>query len=102
MSGSFDFQLTELGGLSPARLDDPDTLSAVLVAAAGSIGISADSPPFVRGGVLGHAAALVSVDGHIVLHTTPRAGTCLVDIVVRKPATAARGLDVIARRLARG
>ncbi len=99
MREAFDHQLTELAGLSPARLDDPETLSAVLVAAAGSMGISSSGPPIVRGGVLGHAAALVCVDGHIVLHTTPRSGRCFVAIVVRAPASAAKGLDVITRRL---
>jgi hypothetical protein len=39
-------------------------------------------------------------EGHIVLHTAPGEGICLVDIVARAPADVRRGIEVIARRLA--
>jgi hypothetical protein len=42
---------------------------------------------------------LLCRDGHVVLHTMPDAGHCLVDIVARAPLVASKGADVIARRL---
>jgi hypothetical protein len=42
---------------------------------------------------------LVCLDGHLVLHANPSRGDCIVDIAVRVPASADRGLEVILRRL---
>ncbi len=99
MSGAFDHQVAELADVPAARLADPDGLAALVVAAASAIGIAAPGPPVVRRGPLGYSVAMLCLDGHIVLHASPHTGTCLVDIVVRTPASAAKGLDVITRRL---
>jgi S-adenosylmethionine/arginine decarboxylase-like enzyme len=53
----------------------------------------------VRAGHLGVAVGLVARDGHIVLHTVPEVGACVVDIVVRGDAPIERGIEAIARRL---
>ncbi len=92
-------QLTEFVGLPASVLGDPDTLAAVLVAAAGAMGVAALGPPVVRPGTRGLAAALICGEGHLVLHTIPDDGSCLVDIVARGGAAVDKGLDVIARRL---
>jgi S-adenosylmethionine/arginine decarboxylase-like enzyme len=98
-TAAFDHCLTELDQIPAARLTDADALASLVVAAAGAIGISAGTPPVIQEGPLGLAVALLCLDGHIVLHTSPKSGGCLVDIVVRVPGSAARGLGVIARRL---
>lgn len=97
--GDFNQQLVELHSLMSPRLDDPDALSAVVVAAAGAVGMSAHGPPIVRRGPMGITVALLCRDGHIVLHATFADSTCLVDIVARAPADVDRGIEVIARRL---
>jgi S-adenosylmethionine/arginine decarboxylase-like enzyme len=95
----FNVLCVELTGLSASRLADAEGLSAVVVAAAGAIGVSTDAPPMVRRGHQGVAVGLLCRDGHVVLHTMPDAGHCLVDIVARAPLVASKGADVIARRL---
>lgn len=99
MTTGFSCRSAELTGLPPERLTDPSRLAALVIAAAGATGITTDGPPVVRGGLAGAAVGVVGVDGHILLHTAPALGTCLVDIVVRLPRQAERALDVIARRL---
>jgi S-adenosylmethionine/arginine decarboxylase-like enzyme len=96
---AFDHQLLELTSVPGARLADSDGLSAVVVAAAGAVGMPALGPPVVRDGPGGVVIAMLCREGHIVLHTAPAEGLCLVDIVARAPADARKGLEVIARRL---
>ena len=38
-------------------------------------------------------------EGHIVVHTTPAEGLCVVDVVARAPADVRKGVEVITRRL---
>jgi S-adenosylmethionine/arginine decarboxylase-like enzyme len=99
MTSWFSCRTAELVGLPAERLADPGTLAALVIAAAGATGITTDGPPVVRGGLAGAAVGVVGVDGHILLHTAPSLGSCIVDIVVRAPRQADRALDVIARRL---
>jgi len=99
VSTGFDCRTAELTGLPPERLSEPGRLAALVIAAAGATGITTDGPPLVRGGLAGAAVGVVGVDGHILLHTSPALGTCIVDIVVRAPRQAGRALEVIARRL---
>lgn len=99
MAVPFERRTAELGGVAAARLEDTAALSALIVAAAVAGGLSTEGAPVVRAGIAGVAVGLVSVDGHVVLHTTPAEGTCLVDIVVRGSGRPDRVVDVIARRL---
>lgn len=99
MTTGFNCRTAELSGLPPERLSDAGRLAALVIAAAGATGITTDGPPIVRGGLAGAAVGVVGVDGHILLHTSPTLGTCIVDIVVRAPRQADRALEVIARRL---
>jgi len=96
----FNHHIVELHSLASTRLGDPAALSAVVVAAAGAIGMSAHGPPVAHRGPGGVAVGLLCRDGHIVLHTAPEDGLCLVDIVARAPAAVGKGIDVITRRLA--
>src|SRR5689334_655244 len=96
---AFHQQFVELTSLVSSRLQDPAALAAVVVAAAGAMGMSAHGPPVVQHGPNGIAIGLLCRDGHIVLHTVAEEGLCLVDIVGRAPADLAKGVDVIARRL---
>lgn len=99
MSGDYAQQLVEFTELTPTTLGDADALAAVLVAAAGAMGLTPLGPPVVRRGPRGWAAGLIGDDGHIVLHTAPDQGRCLINVVARTVAAAERGGDVIARRL---
>jgi S-adenosylmethionine/arginine decarboxylase-like enzyme len=101
VDAGFNYHLDELTGISGARLADAAGLSAVVVAAAGAVGLSPLGPPIVREGLSGAAVALLCRDGHIVLHASPHEGTCFVAVVGRAPADAGRGVDVIARALSR-
>jgi len=92
-------ELAEFHELTPTTLGDPDALAAVLVAAAGAMGLAALGPPVVRRGPRGLAASLICDDGHIVLHTSPDEGYCLMDVVAGTGSAAGRGAEVIARRL---
>jgi S-adenosylmethionine/arginine decarboxylase-like enzyme len=98
----FNHQVLELTELMPARISDGDGLASLVVAAAGAVGMFALGPPQVRAGPRGIAVGMLCRDGHIVLHTTPDEGLCLVDIVARSPADIMRGLEVITRRLTAG
>jgi S-adenosylmethionine/arginine decarboxylase-like enzyme len=99
MSGDYAQQLLEYSDLTPTTLGDSDALAAVLVAAAGAMGLTALGPPVVRRGPRGWAASLIGDGGHIVLHTSPDEGRCLINVVATTPSAAERGGDVIARRL---
>lgn len=98
MADTFNHALIQLTGIAPDRLDDTESLAAVAVAAAGAIGLAGNAPVSC-GGPRGAALALLGTDGHVVLHTVPTRGLCLVDIVARAPIPVSRGVDVIARRL---
>jgi S-adenosylmethionine/arginine decarboxylase-like enzyme len=97
---AFNHHVVELSSLASSRLDDPAFLSALVVAAAGAIGMSAHGPPLAQRGPAGIAVGLLCRNGHIVLHTVPDDGFCLVDIVARAPADVGKGINVIVRRLA--
>ena len=75
-------------------------LSALVVAAAGAVGMPGLGPPVARQGAGEIAVALLCLEGHIVLHCAPAEGVCLIDIVARAPADVGKGIDVISRRLA--
>ena len=97
---AFSQELIEVSAPGSPRLSDPNALSAVVVAAAGAVGMSAHGPPIVREGPGGIAVGLLCRDGHIVVHAMPKEGLCLIDIVARLPADVSKGVDVITRRLA--
>ena len=98
-SAPFAHRVAELTGIDAASLRDGAALASLIVAAAGAVGIAAVSPPLVRQSPGGYAVGLICAEGHIVLHTVPDRGLCLVDVLARIPATPERGVDVIARRL---
>jgi S-adenosylmethionine/arginine decarboxylase-like enzyme len=97
---AFDHTLVELRNIPAERLADAAALAALVVAAAGAVGIPPHAPPIVKQGTGTLAVGLLCREGHIVLHTSPQEGLCVVDVVARLPARAAQGLDVITRRLA--
>jgi hypothetical protein len=101
VDAAFTYHLDELTDISGARLADAAGLAAVVVAAAGAVGLSPLGPPITREGPDGPVVALLARDGHIVLHATPHEGSCFIAIVARAPADAGRGVSVIARGLAR-
>jgi S-adenosylmethionine/arginine decarboxylase-like enzyme len=90
----------DLDELPPLRLGDADALGAVLIAAAGAMGITPLGAPVIRTGVDAWVAALLCADAHIILHTMPNERRCTVSIAARNAAAVQRGLDVIHRRLA--
>jgi len=96
---SFNHQLLELTSVDPARLRDADALSALVVSAAGAVGMPSLGPPVVREGAGAIAVALLCLEGHIVLHGAPAEGVCLVEIIARAPADVSKGISVISRRL---
>jgi S-adenosylmethionine/arginine decarboxylase-like enzyme len=96
---SFNHHLLELTSVPRARLTDAHALSAMVVAAAGAVGMPPLGPPVVRDGPGGIVIGMLCREGHIVLHTAPAEGLCVVDIVARAPADVQKGVDVIARRL---
>lgn len=95
----FNHQWLELSDLVSERLADANSLSAVIVAAAGATGLLALGPPLVRQGPGGIAICMLCRDGHIVVHAWPAEGVCVIDILARGPAEVGKGIDVIARRL---
>jgi hypothetical protein len=101
VDAAFTYHLDELTDISGARLADTAGLAAVVVAAAGAVGLSPLGPPITREGPDGPVVTLLARDGHIVLHATPHEGSCFIAIVARAPADAGRGAGVIARGLAR-
>jgi S-adenosylmethionine/arginine decarboxylase-like enzyme len=100
VSVTFNHQLVELTSVDPGRLRSTDMLSALVVAAAGAVGMPGLGPPVAREGAGEIAVALLCLEGHIVLHCVPAEGICLIDIVARAPADVGKGIDVISRRLA--
>jgi S-adenosylmethionine/arginine decarboxylase-like enzyme len=96
---TFNHYLVELTAINSERLRDTDGLSALVVAAAGAVGMPGLGPPVARQGAGEIAVALLCLEGHIVLHCAPGEGVCLVDIVARAPADVGKGIDVISRRL---
>jgi S-adenosylmethionine/arginine decarboxylase-like enzyme len=99
VNATFNHYLLEFIDLNPERLRDTDGLSALVVAAAGAVGMPGLGPPVAREGAGDIAVALLCLEGHIVLHCAPDEGVCLVDIVARAPADVGKGIDVISRRL---
>jgi S-adenosylmethionine/arginine decarboxylase-like enzyme len=97
---TFNHYLVELTAINSERLRDTDSLSALVVAAAGAVGMPGLGPPVARQGAGEIAVALLCLEGHIVLHCAPAEGVCLIDIVARAPADVGKGIDVISRRLA--
>lgn len=99
VNATFNHYLLELTSADPVRLGDPDILSALVVAAAGAVGMPGLGPPVAREGAGEIAVALLCLEGHIVLHCVPAQGICLIDIVARAPADVGKGIEVITRRL---
>ena len=97
---AFDHAVVELHDIPAERLADGAALSALVVAAAGAVGMPPHAPPIVKHATGTLAVGLLCREGHIVLHTSPQEGLCLVDVVARSPARAAQGVEVITRRLA--
>jgi S-adenosylmethionine/arginine decarboxylase-like enzyme len=100
VNATFNHYLVELTAVDPVRLRDPDSLSALVIAAAGAVGMPGLGPPVAREGAGEIAVALLCLEGHIVLHCAPSEGICLIDIVARAPADVGKGIEVISRRLA--
>jgi S-adenosylmethionine/arginine decarboxylase-like enzyme len=93
-------RLTTLTGIPGQRLGDPESLSAVAIAAAASVGMSSYGTPIVKSGPRGTVVGLLCHGGHVIVHAIPEESRCLVDILVMAPGNAAdRGIEVIARRL---
>jgi S-adenosylmethionine/arginine decarboxylase-like enzyme len=96
---SYSHAFAELSGIADPRLADEGALAALAVAAGGAIGLTPHGPPLARTGPRGIAVSLLGHGGHIVIHATPDAGRCLVDILAPAPGLPERGLEVLARRL---
>jgi S-adenosylmethionine/arginine decarboxylase-like enzyme len=99
VSAGFSHAAAELSGLVSPLLADADSLSAIIVSAAGAAGMPALGPPLVREWPRGLALAMLCREGHIVVHALAGEGVCFVDVLIRAPADADRALEVIARRL---
>jgi S-adenosylmethionine/arginine decarboxylase-like enzyme len=99
VDATFNHCLLELNSINTERLRDTDVLSALVVAAAGAVGMPGLGPPVARQGAGEIAVALLCLEGHIVLHCAPAEGVCLIDIVARAPADVGKGINVISRRL---
>jgi hypothetical protein len=95
----FTSRVTSLTGITSSRLADPESLSAVAIAAAAAVGMSPFGPPVVRSGPRGTATSLLCHGGHVILHVIPDQSLCIVDILAMSPGSADRGVDVIAKRL---
>jgi S-adenosylmethionine/arginine decarboxylase-like enzyme len=92
-------QLVHLTGITAPLLADEHGLAALTIAAAGAIGLPAYAPPTCRAGPLGCAVALLGQGGHIILHTEPATGSCIVDVLTPGALAPGRAIEVIARRL---
>ena len=101
VDAAFNSHVHELTAISGARLADANGLSAIVVAAAGAVGMPPLGPPLVRESPGGIAVALLCREGHIVLHTIHDEGLCFVAVVARAPVDVRRGVEVISRGLAR-
>jgi S-adenosylmethionine/arginine decarboxylase-like enzyme len=99
VASAFDHQTLELTALPGSLLADGRALSAIVVAAAGAVGMPAHGPPAVKEGSGTMVVAMLCREGHIVIHTSAAEGLCFVDIAARSPADVGRGMEVIARRL---
>ncbi|HEX5575376.1 MAG TPA: hypothetical protein VFX42_05835, partial [Gemmatimonadales bacterium] len=66
MNATFNHYLLEFTDLNPERLRDTDGLSALVVAAAGAVGMPGLGPPVAREGAGDIAVALLCLEGHIV------------------------------------
>ena len=98
-SPAFNHRQVEITAIRGAHWADAAGLSAVVVAAAGAVGMPALGPPVVREAPDGTAIGMLCRGGHIILHAVPAEGLCFVDIVARAPADVNRGVEVITRRL---
>jgi S-adenosylmethionine/arginine decarboxylase-like enzyme len=99
---AFDHTIVELHDVPPERLSDAAALSALVVAAAGAVGMPPHTPPIVKHATGTLAVGLLCREGHIVLHASPQEGLCVIDVVARLPSRTAHGIDVITRRLGPG
>ena len=95
----FTHHITELSGLSGARLAEEGTLAAVTIAAASAVGLIPYGTPLIRSGPNGTAVALLAHGGHLVLHAVPEEGRCLVDLVGPGPIDHRKALEILLRRL---
>lgn len=93
---SIDFE-----GVDPAKLEDASLLSALLVTVANAVSLNPVERPTIARSALGIAAAVVGPGGHIVLHTRPHQGLCIVDLVVPESAGRSpdRAVEILERRL---
>ena len=98
MSG-FSHHITELTNLSGARLAEEASLAAVTIAAASAIGLVPYGTPTTKSGPRGTSVALLAHGGHIVLHASPEAGSCVVDLVTPGPMDPKKALEILIRRL---
>lgn len=101
MPSAFNHETLELAALPGTLLADGAALSAIIVAAAGAVGMPALGPPMVRHGTGSMVVAMLCREGHIVIHTSVE-GLCFVDLAARAPADIGKGMEVIARRLRGG
>ncbi len=95
----FDSVFADLGGIPGDRLNDPQGLAGLLLAAANAAGLNAVMPPVVTTGPRGVGVALMCHGGHIALHTLPNEGVCFADVAGLGGTHPQRGLDVIVKRL---
>jgi len=95
----FDSVFADLGGIPGDRLNDPQGLAGLLLAAANAAGLNAVMPPVVTTGPKGVGVALMCHGGHIALHTLPKEGVCFADVAGLGGTHPQRGLDVIVKRL---
>jgi S-adenosylmethionine/arginine decarboxylase-like enzyme len=96
---AFAHFLTELTGITAGTLGDENALAALVIAAAGAIGLNAHGPPTVKSGPFGIAVGLLGHGGHIVLHAEPANGRCVVAVATPGATAPSRAAEVIARRL---
>lgn len=99
MQPAFNYLTHELVALPGGLLADGGALSAIVVAAAGAVGMPAHGPPAVHQGSGTIVVAMLCREGHIVIHASAAEGLCFVDIAARSPADVGKGMDVIVRRL---
>ncbi|HXF96830.1 MAG TPA: S-adenosylmethionine decarboxylase [Gemmatimonadales bacterium] len=95
----FEHAFADLGGVTRERLSDLQGLGALLLSAANAAGLAPASPPLLKAGPKGVAAALLCDGGHVALHAVPDAGQCYVDLAGLGIVAPRRGLDIIIRRL---
>jgi S-adenosylmethionine/arginine decarboxylase-like enzyme len=96
---TYSHRITQLTGITSARLAEPEGLSAVAIAAAAAVGMSPYGPPVVRSGPKGTVTCLLCHGGHVIAHVVPEQSLCIVDILAMAPGDPERGVDVIAKRL---